>query len=565
VDNQRVILFFALSIVLLLIWQAWLGEGQTPSVEPAAPVTTAQPPADLPAAPGTPATSSAETAPGQPAPGGETQAPPAAPTQQLARGTRIHVVTDLFDAQIDTTGGDLRQVLLRAYPVAADKPDQPFPLMEDKGPRIFIAQSGLLSDRPAPDHYAAFTAEQTEYRLAPGASEVRVPLHWRSEDGISVTKVYVFHRDSYVIDLDQVVENGSQTPWTGYQYRQFQRTRPNEQETSRFIYTYTGAVISTPEKKYEKIKFDEMDKRSLDQEVTGGWAAMLQHYFLAVWLPGHDESNRFYTKAIEQKPYVLGLISKPREIAPGQSADFSSRLYVGPKDQKRLGRIDETLKLTVDYGILTVVAEPLFWLLKYIHGVVHNWGWSIIILTFLIKLVFYKLSETSYRSMANMRRVTPKIAQIRERYGDDRQRMSQAMMELYKKEKINPLGGCLPIVIQIPVFIALYWMLLESVELRQAPFLLWIHDLSVRDPYYVLPLLMGITMFLQQRLNPPPPDPVQAKVMKALPFVFTAFFAFFPAGLVLYWLVNSGLSILQQWYITRRFEQSVDAAKAAKG
>jgi YidC/Oxa1 family membrane protein insertase len=549
VDNQRVILFFALSVILLLIWQAWQREQVPP---PAAPPAGAEAPSAVPGMP------SEKGEPTPPSPGGKAPGAPAGET--LARGERIRVVTDVFDAEIDTIGGDLRQVMLRTYPVSAGQKDQPFPLMEDKGPRIFIAQSGLLSDQPAPDHYAHYTVEQKEYDLPAGVDEIKVPLHWQA-DGIRVTKIYTFHRNSYMIDIEHQVTNDSSAIWKGYQYEQFQRTRPTEQETSRFIYTYIGPVISTPEKKYEKVTFDQIDKHPLDQQVKGGWAAMLQHYFLGVWLPAPNATNHFYAKTIAQRPYVLGLISEPKEVEPGTSASFSTRLYVGPKDQKRLGAIDETLKLTVDYGVLTFLAEPLFWLLKFIHGVVQNWGWSIVLLTLLVKLAFYKLSETSYRSMANMRRVTPKIAQIRERYADDRQRMSQAMMDLYKKEKINPLGGCLPILIQVPVFIALYWVLLESIELRQAPFIFWIHDLSIRDPYYVLPLLMGITMFLQQRLNPPPPDPVQAKVLKALPVVFTLFFAFFPAGLVLYWLVNSALSILQQWYITRRFEQ----AAAAKG
>ena len=552
-DTQRILLFFALSLVLLLIWQAWIEDyGAKP--EPARQVQQSdipQPPGDVPASP--------EMA------GVEAPAVPPPTPDALARATRVKVVTDVFEAEIDTTGGDLRQVLLLDYPVSSRQPDQPFRLMEDRGLRIFIAQSGLLSrDRPAPDHYATYTAEQTEYQLAPGASELRVPLRWEGPDGIVVTKVYTFRAGSYLIDVEHIVENGSAEPWTGYQYRQFQRTRPTDQEGSWFLYTYTGGVISTLDKRYEKINFDDMDKVDLQREVQGGWAAMIQHYFLGAWIPAEDEANIFYSKSPDARPYVLGMrTAEPTEVAPGESQRLSARLYIGPKIQDNLAEVSETLKLTVDYGILTILAQPLFWLLSYIHKVVGNWGWSIVILTLLIKLVFYKLSETSYRSMANMRRVTPKITQIRERYGDDRQRMSQAMMELYKKEKINPLGGCLPILVQIPVFIALYWVLLESVELRQAPFILWITDLSIRDPFYVLPLLMGISMFLQQRLNPPPPDPMQAKILKVLPFVFTLFFAFFPAGLVLYWLVNSVLSILQQWYITRKIEKAADAARAA--
>jgi YidC/Oxa1 family membrane protein insertase len=449
---------------------------------------------------------------------------------------------------------------LLAYPVSSEKKDEPFRLMQDEGSRIFIAQSGLISQQSAPDHYALYTAAATEYRLQ--GDELRVPLRWSGPAGITVTKTYIFHRDSYLIDVDYQVENASTAPWTGYQYRQFQRSLPGEDEKSRFLNTYTGGVIHTPEEKYEKIKFDDMDKHDLNRSVTGGWAAMIQHYFIGAWIPEKGEINQFYSKAPHGHPYVLGLLSQPKTIAPGASGEFETRLFVGPKDQQRMEQAAEGLRLTVDYGVLTVLAQPLFWLMKYIHGVVGNWGWAIILLTLLVKLVFYKLSETSYRSMANMRLLQPKLAQLRERYGDDRQRMSQAMMDLYKKEKINPLGGCLPMLVQIPVFIALYWVLLESVELRQAPFVLWIHDLSTKDPYYILPLLMGVTMFAQQKLNPPPPDPIQAKVLMALPFIFTLFFAFFPAGLVLYWVANSVLSILQQWYITRRIEKTGKTAKA---
>ncbi len=559
-DTQRIILFFALSLVLLLIWQAWIDDNGTPPAQIAQQQSeigdVPQAPTDLPVSPEAASVASAAPA-----------VPPPTP-DALTRSARISVVTDVIDAEIDTTGGDLRQVLLREYPISSKQPDQPFRLMEDRGLRIFIAQSGLLSPGGvAPDHYAQYTAEQTEYRLAPGAKELRVPLRWQSADGsITVTKVYTFHADSYLVDVEHVVENHGAAPWSGYQYRQLQRTRPTDQESSWFIYTYTGGVISSLDKRYEKINFDDMDKADLQREVQGGWAAMIQHYFLGAWVPAADEHNIAYSKSPSARPYVLGLRSaEATVVAPGETQRFGTALYIGPKEQKQLAEVSESLKLTVDYGMLTFLAQPLFWLLKYIEKLVGNWGWSIVILTLLIKLVFYKLSETSYRSMANMRRVTPKITQIRERYGDDRQRMSQAMMDLYKKEKINPLGGCLPILVQIPVFIALYWVLLESVELRQAPFILWIQDLSIRDPFYVLPLLMGISMFLQQQLNPPPPDPIQAKVLKVLPFVFTLFFAFFPSGLVLYWLVNSVLSILQQWYITRRIEKAADAAKAAKG
>ena len=318
------------------------------------------------------------------------------------------------------------------------------------------------------------------------------------------------------------------------------------------VYTYTGGVISTPEEKYQKVSFDSMAEKNLNLTVKGGWVAMIQHYFLAALAPGPEQTDTFYSKVIDGGRYVLGMLGQPQTIAPGSTGEFSTRLYAGPKLQHVLAEVAPNLQLTVDYGIFTVIAEPLFWLLRMIHKVVGNWGWAIIILTILIKAVFFKLSETSYRSMAQMRTLAPKINSLKERYGDDKQRLNQAMMELYKKEKINPLGGCLPIAVQIPVFIALYWMLLESVELRHAPFMFWIHDLSVKDPYYVLPIIMGITMVAQQKLNPPPADPTQAKLMMILPLVFTVMFLWFPAGLVLYWTVSNILSIAQQYAITKR-------------
>jgi YidC/Oxa1 family membrane protein insertase len=307
-----------------------------------------------------------------------------------------------------------------------------------------------------------------------------------------------------------------------------------------------------------------MADSNLSREVNGGWLAMIQHYFLAAIIPAQDEQNHFYTKATADDRFVLGMYSPNKTVEVGQIDTFVTRIYTGPKTQAKLEELAEGLELTVDYGFLTVISKPLFWTLEVIHGVVANWGWAIIIVTLCIKLIFYPLSAASYRSMANMRRLAPKMKQLKERYGDDRQRMSKAMMDLYKTEKINPMGGCLPMLVQIPVFIALYWVLLESVELRQAPFIFWITDLSIKDPYYVLPLIMGLGMFVQQKLNPPPPDPVQAKIMMALPVVFTLFFAFFPAGLVLYWVANSLLSIAQQWYITRKIDRAAELAASTR-
>ena len=538
-------LFVALSFVVLLLWQAWVKDyGPQPqdSVAPGTQQTAAD-------------TAGAEDLPAAPA-GAKTPVGSVPEEIALKRGEEVHVTTDLLEVVIDTTGGDLRRADLLAYPETTQPDSPPYRLFNDTLPDLFVVQSGLrTTDGEEPTHHASYSAPQTQYRMAAAADELQVPLTWRSSAGVEVTKLYTFHRGSYVVDIDFIVNNGSASDWHGRQYRQLQRTEVVLAGQSKFIHTYLGGVLYSPEEKYEKIKFDEMAKVNLDREITNGWVAMIQHYFLGALIPDTGELDRYYTKALSDARFVIGMISPSQTVAAGESTEFHTRLYAGPKLQDDMAEVAPGLELTVDYGILTVLSQPLFWMLKYIHKVVGNWGWAIVLLTVMIKLAFYKLSETSYRSMANMRKLAPRLQSLKERYGDDRQKLNQAMMELYKKEKINPLGGCLPIVVQIPVFIALYWVLLESVELRQAPFMLWLQDLSAADPYYVLPLLMGVTMLIQQKLNPAPMDPIQAKVMMVLPVVFTVFFAFFPSGLVLYWVVNNTLSIAQQWVITRRIEK----------
>ncbi len=543
-DNQRLFLFVALSFVVLLIWQAWMEDyGPAPQEGPA-PVATdvaALPEggADLPVAPLE-----------------RPVADSAIPEEiTLKSAQEIVVETDLMRVVIDTNGGDLRRIDLLAYPASTEPDSPPFRLLNDSLPNLFVVQSGLRTpDGEEPTHHAVFTAGQASFRLADAADVLEVPLTWRSPAGVEVTKTYTFRRGSYEVGLDHTVANNSGADWHGRQYRQLQRTQVAETGQSTFIYTYMGGVLYSPEEKYEKIGFDDMAEADLDRQVSDGWAAMIQHYFLGAVIPDAGEENRYYTKTLSGARYVMGLISPQRTIAAGASDTFSSRLFLGPKLQDEMAQVAPGLQLTVDFGVLTVLARPLFIAMDWIYGIVGNWGWAIIIITLLIKLAFYKLSETSYKSMANMRKLAPRMKSLKERYGDDRQKLNQAMMELYKKEKINPLGGCLPILVQIPVFIALYWVLLESVELRQASFMLWLNDLSSPDPYFVLPLLMGATMLIQQKLNPAPLDPIQAKVMMALPVVFTVFFAFFPSGLVLYWVVNNTLSIAQQWVITRRVE-----------
>lgn len=558
-DNLRLILILSLGVVLFLIYQAWLTDyGPT---SPATTTTTTTTAAPMPSAGATP------DIPDAPAPA--TPNATAAPTSQVVAGaTPITVQTDLVKAEISPLGGTLQSLWLLDYAQTAKAAEPRYRLFKPEPPNMYVAQTGLLGEpgTALPTHSALFTASRTSYVLADGQDALTVELRW-ADAGIEVVKRYRFTRGSYVIESTQEVINHGSAPISVRDYDQLQRTEFVDPSATRFVKTYTGGVYYGPEINYKKASFEDMRKADLQQTVTDGWVAMIQHYFVGAWLPPTGTEQTFYTKVLDNgSRYIIGNYSTPVVIAPGATHTFASRLYAGPKLQEQLGNVAPGLKLTVDYGWLTILADPIFWMLDLIHSLVGNWGWAIIILTILIKAAFYKLSEASYKSMAHMRKVTPRIQALKDRYGDDKERLNQAMMELYKKEKINPLGGCLPVLVQIPVFIALYWVLLESVELRHAPFILWLDNLTEPDPYYVLPLIMGISMFVQQKLNPPPPDPIQAKVMMALPFVFGVFFAFFPSGLVLYWTVNQLLSIAQQWYITRQIEAApAHSAAARKG
>lgn len=561
-ENQRLFIFIALVFLGMLLYQEWQRDYGSPDQQAVSPGTLATSPsertsdsttADVPAAP----------APDSDVPQAADAPKPAGPTvsgadNELRSKQRIHVRTDYLDVYLDTYGGDIREVNLRRYPVSQDTPNVPFQLMTDKGARLYVAQSGFsMLKGQGPTHEAVFSTSKTKYALSEGEDQLQVDMTWTDNSGVKVTRTYTFYRSSHLIDMTVKVDNHSGGDWQGSFYRQQQRTHFGEDSGSIFMMnTYMGAVIYTPDELYEKISFSDIQEQKLNRSsVQGGWNGMMQHYFLGAWIPPADQINTFYSNYKDYR-YYIGMISPAETISPGASKTFSSQIYIGPKDQNVLEDIAPGLELTADYGFLTVIAKPLFWLLSALHSILNNWGWAIIFLTLIIKLAFYKLSETSYKSMANMRKLQPRMQALKERHGDDRQAMNKALMELYKKEKINPLGGCLPILVQIPVFIALYWVLLEAVELRQAPFMLWIQDLSAKDPYFVLPILMGLTMFIQQRLNPAPLDPIQAKVMMALPLVFTVFFLFFPAGLVLYWVVNNSLSILQQWVITKRITEA---------
>lgn len=558
-DNQRILLWAALGFLLLQVWTSWqLDYGPKPQA-PSAVATTNGVINDSTGQAGV-IDQTESTLPNNDLPtpvqgsGSQATALPAATDGGEQKGQTITVETDNLRVFLSTVGGDIIGVQLLKYPTSLETPDDPFTLMNNTAADYFVAQSGLQStDTDAPSHHTEYSAQQTEYTLQEGQQEISVPLKWVSENGVTVTKTYIFMRDRYLIDLEYDVVNNTGASISVNQYRQLRRKPVTDDETQSFIYTFIGGVISTPEDAYSKIKFEDFEDATNTRTSVGGWAAIIEHYFLGAWIPNQDETNTIYTKSLSspQQRYIIGLQSEPLQIASGAAGALTTGFFVGPKKQDRMKAVAPNLDLTVDYGFLSVIAKPIFWLLHKIHSIVGNWGWAIVGVTMCIKLLFYKLSEASYRSMARMRKLQPQLASLKERFGDDRAKMGQATMDLYKKEKVNPLGGCLPILVQIPVFISLYWVLLESVELRQAPWILWIKDLSLMDKFYVLPVIMGVTMFIQQRLNPAPIDPIQAKVFMFMPLVFTIFFAFFPAGLVLYWVVNNTLSIAQQYYITR--------------
>ncbi|WP_295435081.1 membrane protein insertase YidC [uncultured Thiodictyon sp.] len=563
-ENFRLVLIVSLAAVLLLIYQAWVHDTGQVSKGPAVTLSESQTTptgAHTPQIPVVP-TDSAPGRIGVRSPGAQV-----GPTG----GQVITVETDVLRAEISLRGGTISSAWLLDYPVSPEDQTDKVRLLKPEPPNFFVAESGLIpigtSADALPGYDAVFSSESRDYRLGADQSTLPVELTWTNDAGIKVRKSLLFKRGSYLVETSQEVVNATDKPLVAREYTQLQRTEYQDPNASRFISTYTGGVYYSPVDKYKKVPFanfkDSKDAQGqkLYGQVSDGWIAMIQHYFLAAWIPPRGVEESFYTNVLDGNRYVIGQFSPAVTIAPGATQAFPNQLFLGPKLPDALDKIAPGLGLTVDYGWLTVIAQPIHWLLDQIYGVVGNWGWSIIVLTILIKLAFYKLSETSYKSMANMRQLTPRMAALKDRYGDDKERLNQAMMELYKTEKINPLGGCLPIVVQIPVFIALYWVLLESVELRQAPFILWIDNLSAPDPYYVLPLIMGVSMFVQSKLNPAPPDPMQAKIMMSLPFIFTVFFAFFPSGLVLYWTVNNVLSIAQQWHITRNLEKETAKRK----
>lgn len=551
-DTQRIILLAAFVMVTLMLWQSWQMQINPPPVvsQEVSSKTSSQP-------------TESKDVPNLSKQQIESQSAPSVKETVDSNGKRILVKTDLLELEFNTAGGDIRKVSLLDYPVDVNENPSPVVLMNYLPDDFFVTQTGTLNieanKKYSPDHNSIFSTFKSEYEMGENDS-LDVSFSWTSDDNkLTIVKTYTFTKGDYAIRLNQKVTNNTGKTWQGYFYRQIQRD-PGAANSNMFIHTYTGGMLFREGGGFEKFSFDDMVDENLDKPMQGGWAAMIEHYFLAAWVPDKASKENYYSRVVNQPGletrYILGITSRPYIVEDGSSTNINDILFVGPKLQNRLAEISTNLDDTVDYGFLSVIAHPIFWVLDKIHSFVQNWGWSIIFLTLFIKLVFYKLSEYSYRSMAQMRKVGPKLKAIQDQHKDNPQAKNQAMMKLYKTEKINPLGGCLPILIQIPVFIALYWVLLESVELRQADFILWLNNLSAPDPYFVLPLIMGATMLIQQKLNPAPLDPIQAKVMMMLPIVFTVFFAFFPSGLVLYWVTNNILSIAQQWYITRKIEQA---------
>jgi YidC/Oxa1 family membrane protein insertase len=559
-SSTRSFLFAALAFVAFLLWQAWEQDyGPKPASAPAVSATTTS------AAPA--AASSAEVPQANAA--AATTSVPIAPATPMATPAvqRIDVRTDLLRLTIDTRGGAIVQADLLNYPVDPAEKDKPVRLLDDAPATFFVAQTGLVSGSgPAPDHQAVFTAEQTAYTLS--GDTLEVPLTWTDGSGLKVRKVYKFTRGSYRVESRVEIGNGGAAAWAGNEYRQLQRVPlvvPGNSFNNPEKYAFTGAAWYSPQDKFKKLDFAKFAESPLKAEFASGWAALLQHYFFAAWIPAADETDSYSTTVVSSPGaatrYLIRTLSPAIAVAPGSSRTLTSHLYIGPTLESQLDAIEKAgiakgLSLTADYGMLTPIAEPMHWILVRLHSFVGNWGVAIILLVLLIKLAMFKLSEAQFRSMAKMKKLQPRMEALKERYGDDKQKLSAATMELYQKEKINPLGGCLPTLVQIPVFFALYWVLLESVELRQAPFFGWIQNLSAPDPLYVLPILNGLVMIGTMWLQPASPgmDPMQQRMMKTMPLVFAVLFLFFPAGLVLYYAVNGGLGLLQQWIITKRME-----------
>lgn len=546
-DTRRLILVLIFTFSSFMLWENWQKYNQPKPPAEAGVATVAG------AAPKPSANLQAGTASGA--------APVVAPSVSAAE--TFTVSTDLVKATISAQGGDLVNLELLKYK-EHDNKDQTFVLFDSK--HHYVAQSGLIG-QGLPTHRSVFKRVAGETSLAEGKNELKVRLEAAGENGVTLAKILTFKRGSYAVDVAWEITNGSDKPFAPHAYYQLQRDDVVPAGETKMVSTFTGPAIYTDGEKYQKVTFEDIgkDKAKFAKTADNGWLAIVQHYFVAAWVPKDKTAREFYMRKLEgSNVFQAGVIVPVAEIAPGAKGETSVTLFAGPQEQSALKQIATGLDLVVDYGWLTVVAAPIFWALEAIHKLVGNWGWAIVLLTIIIKAIFFPLSAASYKSMGKMKLLTPRLMQLKERFADDKQRLNQEMMKLYQTEKVNPLGGCLPILVQIPVFIALYWVLLGAVEMRDAPWILWIKDLASPDPYYILPVIMMASMFLQTKLNPTPPDPIQAKVMMAMPLIFGVMFFWFPAGLVLYWVVNNVLSIAQQWQITRMLEAGGKAANDAK-
>jgi YidC/Oxa1 family membrane protein insertase len=573
--NLRLILWVGLALAVLVNYSTWVAEfaprdaAAAAAAQKAAEAEKSSKPLGAAIPRTSPTSTGAANTPAAAgnAPAGAGGVPAVAPTgnekpaAEQGSAPVVTVRTDVLDVDVSLRGGELQRADLLLYPLVKGQPT-PVRLLRNVGPgEQYLLQTGLAgSGASAPDayptHLALFNSEFKAFVLQDGSDEIRVPLTWTSPEGVKVTKTLVFRRSSYRIDVEYQIENGSMSPWSAASYTQILHDLPAVKRSYFNVdsYSFTGPAFWDGTK-YKKLKISNKEDASLNREIKDGWMASLQHHFVVAMIPKREETDR-YTMSARDDEYVATTVGPTFTVAPGASAAVNATLFVGPKLQAQLEVIHPELGRAADFGVLTFLSRPLFWLLSKAHSIFNNWGLAIIAVTFLLKLVFYPLAETSGRSMAKMKLIQPRLKQIQEQYKDDRQKLGQAMMELYKKEKVNPAAGCLPQLVQIPVFIAFYWVLLESVEMRQAPFFGWLQDISSRDPYYILPAIMAGAMFVQYKLNPAPPDPVQAKVMMILPLVMSVTFAFFPSGLVLYYVVNTLLTIAQQWNINRRIAAS---------
>jgi YidC/Oxa1 family membrane protein insertase len=542
-DWQKNILIAAILAVLFMLAIRWntFQEQHAPAIPAASSIS-----ASSTAAPAAP---SAADIPA-PAANAQTQAAPA--TSAVAPASTIIVKTDSLVMNIATKGGDIVKVALPRHWADIKTPDVPFVLIDNNPDHTYTAQSGIVGNNATDNAQGrpTFAAEKTEYTLEPGKDKLVVDLHL-DQGQVKITKRFTFTRGEYLVNVEYLIDNQSSEKWSGEMFGRIVRDNKSFAKTNALaLNPFLGGALTSPENKYQKVTFDDLDKASVELKVQGGWVSLVQHYFVSAWIPDADSTNNYrLNRDPNSNLYIFGFTGRTLEVAPNSQGSIKAGFYAGPKDTDALEGISPYLDLTVDYGWLWMIAKPLFWLLKQIHNFVGNWGLAIIGLTLIVKAAFFHLSAASYKSMAKLRKLAPKMQEMKERYGDDRQKMSQEMMKLYQTEKVNPLGGCLPMLIQMPVFLALYWVLMESVELRHAPFFLWINDLSVLDPYFVLPIIYGITMWFMQKLNPQPTDPMQARV-------FTFMFLWFPAGLVLYWVTNNILSIAQQYVITKQIENA---------